>query len=413
MPQSDHMDIGVFGVRGIPSTYSGFETFLTALLPELARRGHRVTIYCRRYVPRGDGAGTYSGVRQVWLPSIATKQLDTLTHGWLCAAAAMIPPRSHDAMLVCNVANAPACRVITRAGIPVILNTDGQEWLRGKWGLAARTYFRWCASIAGSSATALVSDCNAMRAVYLSEFKAESSVIPYCWESIDSSTDRPNGPSMPTLLSELAVEKRRFFVAGGRLVPENNVEVIAEGYARTDVPLPLLVLGTANYNSSARRKLRALEHDDGRIRLVGHVASRARYRALISSALAYLHGHSVGGMNPSLVEAMAAGALIAALDTPFNREVLGAPGIYFQRSTSSISNIVTELGTLDAALATEIRTGNRRRAMSNFPLSAIAEAYESLLGSVSDRGTRARPVRMTTRWEEPLLSRRDVEPGDD
>lgn len=120
------MNIGVYGSRGIPSTYSGYETFLTVLLPELVRRGHAVTIYCRRDAVPDEPE--YQGVRKRFLPSIQTKELGTLTHGALSAVTARA--RRHDVILVVNPANALFCWAATRTGQPVVLNTDGQEWLR-------------------------------------------------------------------------------------------------------------------------------------------------------------------------------------------------------------------------------------------------------------------------------------------
>ena len=80
------LNVGVYGARGIPSTYGGYETFLTALLPELASRGHQVTTYCRR--SEGVEDGEYEGVKRVWLPEIATKQLSTLSHGLIASLMA-------------------------------------------------------------------------------------------------------------------------------------------------------------------------------------------------------------------------------------------------------------------------------------------------------------------------------------
>ena len=182
------MNIGVYGSRGIPSTYSGYETFLTVLLPELVRRGHAVTIYCRRgAVPEQP---EYKGVKKRFLRSLQTKELGTLTHGALSAIATRV--RNHDVVLVVNPANALFCWGATLTGQPVVLNTDGQEWLRGKWGPVGRRAFRFFASIAGRASTALISDSVAMAHVYRDEFAAGSTVIPYCWTDLTPEGGNPN-----------------------------------------------------------------------------------------------------------------------------------------------------------------------------------------------------------------------------
>ena len=315
-----HLNIGVYGSRGIPSTYSGYETFLTFLLPELARRGHAVTIYCRHgAVPEGP---EYEGVTKRFLRSLQTKELGTLTHGALSAVAARF--RNHDVVLVVNPANALFCWGATRTGQAVVLNTDGQEWLRGKWGPLGRRAFRFFASIAGRASTALISDSVAMAHVYRDEFGAESTVIPYCWTDLTT----VGGESR---LAQLGLEEGAFACCAGRLIPENNAVPLARAYLESGAHWPLVVLGTANYDSPVQRELSALARGDDRLRLIGHVADRSEYAALVRGAGLYFHTHSVGGINPSLVEAMGLGASILALDTPFNREALGEHGRYFGR----------------------------------------------------------------------------------
>jgi glycosyltransferase involved in cell wall biosynthesis len=383
------LDIGVFGARGIPSTYSGYETFLTVLLPELARRGHRVTMYCRRGVgvPGREG---FRGVRCRSLPSVRTKQLDTLSHGLVASVAASVA--RHDAALVCNIANVPFVALLRRSGVPVVLNTDGQEWLRGKWGKAARSYFHWCARKAGGAATALVSDCNAMRDLYATDFGADSTVIPYCWNGLlEDDAGATDG-------ERHALPAGAYLVTGGRLVPENNIDLIAEAYVETTHEEPLLILGEANYASPVVRRLHELAALDSRIRIVGHVSSRSGFRAMLGNARAYVHGHSVGGMNPSLVEAMASGAAVVALDTRFNREVLGPSAFYFERDRSSVQRVLQHVADATPSELERYRDQLRARAVERFDLVPIADAYERLLIAVSEARRRAE-TRLTTLWE--------------
>ncbi|HMS12642.1 MAG TPA: glycosyltransferase [Microthrixaceae bacterium] len=159
---SSGLDIGVYGARGVPSTYSGYETFLTTLLPELVRRGDRVTMYCRP----GDGMDNseWEGVRRRVLPALPGKNFNTLTHGLVAGVAARLA--RHDVVLVVNVANAAYCAIGRYTRQPTLLNTDGQEWLRDKWGGTAKQVFHRSARIAGRCATALVADCEAMAAIW-------------------------------------------------------------------------------------------------------------------------------------------------------------------------------------------------------------------------------------------------------
>ncbi len=378
------LDIGVFGARSIPSTYSGYETFLTTLLPELVARGHRVTMYCRR--GETDGTGDYLGVRRVLLPAIPGKQWNTLSHGLIASLRART--EQHDVVFAVNVANAPFCAFHRFTNRPVVLNTDGQEWLRGKWGAAGRMFFKSSARVAGHCATALVSDCEAMADVYRDEFHAQSTVIPYCVPALDLRKETG-------VLDRVGVTPREYFIVGARLNPENNVDTIAEAYSRSSLPLPLLVLGAANYDSPVAAHLNDIAAHDERIRVLGHVDDRSEFFQLLGAARSYLHGHSVGGMNPSLVEAMHAGAYIAALDTPFNRETLGSAGRYF--TLDSLAGVLGEVLAESDETACDRRCDAQSRAAARYSVAAVVDGYEELLISAAVSPSRG-PVVVPTRW---------------
>lgn len=379
------MDIGVYGARGIPSTYSGYETFLTTLLPRLAERGHTVTVYCR---PGDDMSSTpWHGVRRRVLPALGGKNTSTLTHG---LSASIVARRAgHDVVLAVNVANAAYTALGRLTGQPTLLNTDGQEWLRGKWGGVARKVFHTSARVAGRCATGLIADCQAMRDVYVDEFDAEASVIPYCAPSIDWSPDA-------TSLERHGVEQRSYLLIAGRHNPENNLHRVAEVVAASDLDLSLLVLGTANYDSPVTNRLNELAAADERIRVIGHVGSRPEFLDLIHHAAAYLHGHSVGGINPSLVEAMFAGARVVALDTAFNSEVLGDTGELFELDPPSL---VPTLRRVLAESETERRTACEAatsRIAEQYATERVVDAYEAVLAAAV--GCRSTGLVVSTPW---------------
>lgn len=382
------LDIGVFGARGIPSTYSGYETFLTVMLPELVARGHRVTMYCRR--GEVEPVSSYLGVRCVDLPSVRSKQLSTVTHGYLAAARAAAA--RHDVLLVVNVGNAGACLMSRLLGSRVVLNTDGQEWNRLKWGRVARSVFLASAHLARHSAAALVADSAAMQDIYRRRFGAESTVIPYCWTEIE--------PAPTEELATFGLESRKYFLVAGRLTPENNADAIAEAYVATDLPYPLLVLGTANYRSPVSRRLAELERRDSRIVVGGHIGDRNQFALVLRESLGYIHGHSVGGINPVLIEAMGCGARILALDTPFNREALGDCGDYFSEPASDLAAALDRIVS-ESRTANEVsRRQARRRAHGRFSREEVADAYELLMASAARRDRRSGSS-MPTLWDRP------------
>jgi glycosyltransferase involved in cell wall biosynthesis len=387
------LDIGVYGARGVPSTYSGYETFLTQLLPALVERGDRVTAYCR--AGEGFDATVWRGVERRVLPAVTGKNSSTLTHGVVAAVAARAA--RHDVVLVVNVANAAYCGLARWTGQPVVLNVDGQEWLRGKWGRTARTVFRGSARIARHCATALVADGAAMADVYRDEFRSPSTVIPYC---ITTAGWQPGTAAV----TEAGLEPGRYLLVAGRLNPENNIDRIAAAYAASDLPLPLVVLGAANYDSPVADVLGRLAASDARIRVLGHVGSRQAFFDLVHHATAYLHGHSVGGTNPSLVEAMAVGARIAANDTPFSRETLGGQGVLFRlgadAGAAGLVPVLRQVLAADPAEDARVRRATRHRAEHHFSEDAVVDAYRAVLAAAAAVRW-PRTVVVPTMWSAP------------
>jgi glycosyltransferase involved in cell wall biosynthesis len=170
-------------------------------------------------------------------------------------------------------------------------------------------------------------------------------------------------------------------------------------FSASSLDTTLVILGAANYDSPVQRELDLLARRDDRVRVMGHVGDRSAFLDLLHGASAYIHGHSVGGMNPSLVEAMRAEALIVALDTVFNREVLGEEGIYFPGGIGRVGDLTA---VLEKVLAMEARACDRRRraararAEAEFATADVVDAYAALLGATSSSGRRS--VRIPTRW---------------
>ena len=380
------LSIGVYGARGVPSTYSGYETFLTTLLPELVERGHDVTMYCR--TGEGMESTPWKGVERVVLPALPGKSFNTLSHGLVAAVAARF--KRHDVILAVNVANAAYTVVGRVTGQPTVLNTDGQEWDRGKWGNTAKKVFLGSAKIARRCASGLIADCKAMGDIYRDDFDADSTVIPYCAPDLDWVADPGN-------VTKHGLTPGEYLIIAGRLNPENNIHRVAEAVAASDLDLPLAVLGAANYDSPVVSQLQELAANDERIRLMGHVGSRTEFLDLLHHAKAYIHGHSVGGINPSIVEAMSVGSRVVAFDTTFNREALGPAGATFTFEDDGLASAVRTVIDSSPEADAKIRAAAAGRIVEEYSLDAVVGAYEQLLIEAAEHGRRTGLV-MPTRW---------------
>jgi glycosyltransferase involved in cell wall biosynthesis len=251
------------------------------------------------------------------------------------------------------------------------MNVDGLEWERGKWGFFGRTYFKSAARSAVRFCNRLITDAEGMRQVYLERFGKDTTMIAY-GANIQSSTQ-------PELIRQFGLEPGSYYLAVGRLVPENCTDLIISGFLAADSPKRLIVVGGANYESDFHRRLRALGTD--RVTFTGHVNDQTLLKELYCNSFAYIHGHSVGGTNPALLSAMGYGACILAHDTVFNREVLSDAGLYFSRDAKVLGALIRKVEG-DPSLVSELRLRGPKRIKGHYTWEKITGQYEQLFREV-------------------------------
>src|SRR5262245_4860460 len=217
----------MFGLRGLrpDREISGFETAFSEIAPRLVGRGHFVTMYCRAGAHSRERRVAHdSGVELRYVPSPGGKNLSAVTSTSLAVAHALAT-RRFDVWLFVNVGMGHHAALARLSGRPVVMNVDGLDWQRGKWGPIARTYFRSAARSAVRWCTALITDAEAMQALYARELGRETEMIAL-GASIELS-------SQPHLIEELGVEDGEYYLIVSRLIPENSLEVMLAGFRRS------------------------------------------------------------------------------------------------------------------------------------------------------------------------------------
>jgi glycosyltransferase involved in cell wall biosynthesis len=235
-------------------------------------------------------------------------------------------------------------------GIRHAVNMDGIEWQRQKWSPLARRWLRLNERAAVKLSDLLISDHPQIQCYLKDSLRANSTMIAY---GVDMSADSSAVDANHPVLSGQA--ERPYFLVIARPEPENQVHVLLEAYMRSRSDQDLLVVGNFDANSYGAE----LKRSYAKVRFVGPVYEMAALNALRQRATLYLHGHSVGGTNPSLIEAMAAGALVAAHDNPFNRWVLGNDGGIFFSSADDLSAL---MAAPPSPQARSLMIGNARQA---------------------------------------------------
>lgn len=363
--------VAILGGRGYPSTYGGYETLIRNLVPDWVSRGLEVTVYCRSR-PSRLRSWSADGATCRWTPGVESKSLSTLTYGLTGQLDAR--NRSFDAALVLNIANGFFLPLLGERGVGTALNTDGIEWERGKWGALGRRVFYAAAKASARWADVLVADSQEIGRIWQHEFGIDSTFIPYGAPVLPDQTDRR--------VRELGLEPGTYVLVVARLIPENNVDLTLDALELCGRP-PTVVVGDANYGTEIECRLKALDRD-GRAKWLGHVDEPAWLDELWARAGAYVHGHSVGGTNPALLQALGAGAPTLALDTPFNSEVLSAPEQLYPASPARLAEKIRKLID-DESLRREWSQRGQRLVAARYDWSQISQKYLDALQEAQKR----------------------------
>lgn len=365
------MRIALLGTRGIPGRYGGFETFAEELAARLVTRGHRVTVYCRSHYA-APGLRACRGAGLVVLPTIRSKHFDTPVHTLL--SCLHLAARRTDAAIFCNAANAVFTVGARILGVPTILNVDGLERNRRKWGRAARAWYRYSERLSTLCPDAVVSDARVIERYYRERYGLETTYIAY---------GAPRGPvHTHQVLEKLGLRSREYLLYVSRFEPENNALLVVREFERSATNKTLVMVGDAPYAEAYIKRVRAT--GDARIVFPGAVYGTA-YAELQSHCLGYIHATEVGGTHPALVEALGRRCAVLYLDTPENREAAGTAGLPFTARPGALRARVDQLCAASAATLDRLRADAGREAAGRYDWEAVTDAYERLLRQLAGR----------------------------
>jgi len=356
--------IALMGTRGAPALYGGFETAVEEIGKRLVRRGYNVTVYCRN---PGQKITEFEGMKLVNLPAIKHRMAETLSHTTISAAHAIIKDRP-DVCLLLNAGNAPLLGPLKLAGIPTAIHLDGLESKREKWrGMGAR-YYAWAEKSAITHGREVIADAQGIADYVKNNYGRDCWVIPYGAEVIDPGASR---------LGELNLEPKDYHLIVARIEPENHVFEAVHGYLASEQTQPLVIVGSAPYADWYKDKIAEVvkANPDRDIRLIGGMYDQELLNELYANARTYIHGHSVGGTNPSLLRAMGAGAPVLAFDCVFNREVTDNKGEFW----GSAEQLAGELNSLDTKRMQEFSQAGRVRIREHYQWDLVTDHYEKLI----------------------------------
>lgn len=357
------MKVAILGARGIPAQYGGFETFAEQLAIRLVERGHDVTVFC-------EGAQcTSEKYKGVDLRFVRVRDLGPLTTVIYDATCLWIARSAFDVIYMLGYGSSALCWLPRIWGRQVWINMDGLEWARAKWNSIARLYLRLAETIAMTTPNRIIADAAAIKANLQSRHRKlpPCDVIPYGCEIVTSADSDQ--------LRLFGLNPGSYFLVVCRFEPENHIKEIIEGFLGSDTRAKLVLVGDHTQKSSYVQSLGKYASD--RLLFTGPVYDHSKIQALRYFCRAYLHGHSVGGTNPSLLEAMGCGNVVIANDNLFNREVIGDSALFFStaKELSACINSV-DSGGADTA---NMGVGAVERVKQFYTWDRIADYYCDLI----------------------------------
>ncbi|MBP9923059.1 MAG: DUF1972 domain-containing protein [Bacteroidia bacterium] len=357
------MKIAIVGTKGIPATYGGFETFAFHLAKHLSGASHEITVVNEN----GNYAINFDFPVQIAF-SKYNKSKNPLLFYW---QSIKLVCKSHDIVLICGVGGA-AFYPFYRKDAILITNVDGLEHLRKKYTFLQRK---------------LVFVLQKFAAMFSDHLVADSFEVEKYWgkrfpKNINRISSIAYGAEVPvkfndSILTELGIAANDYYLVVARIVPENNLLLILEAFKLYKGRKKLIVVGNANDNQFA---LSISISTDDRLRFIGSLYEKDKLDSLRVNCFAYIHGHSVGGTNPALLEAMVCKSVCLCHDNVFNREVTGSNQEYFK----SASELVTLMEELEKDESRKLDLSNKafNRVVENYSWEKIAMQYEDLFSQI-------------------------------
>lgn len=333
------MKIAIVGIVGVPASYGGLETLAENLLDN---EDHEFTIYCSS-LHYACKMKTYKNSRLVYFP-ISANGIFGVLYDFVCLIHSVFT--NHKKILVLGVSSAPLFKILKffSPTLQIIVNIDGLEWRREKWGVLAKLYLRFATWLAIKHSDKVIADNDAISEFVTFRYGAQTEMIAYGGDHALVGSEKAD------ILSKISLLKR-YSLSVCRIEPENNVSIILEAFKQSGENIIFI----GNWDSSDYGKsLHDFYSKCTNITLLHPIYCADSLYTYRKNCALYLHGHSVGGTNPSLVEIMHFGCPIIAFDCVFNRSTLENHGGYFHSVESLLSQVEKYLTSKDIDVFREI-----------------------------------------------------------
>lgn len=366
------LKIAIIGTRGIPNKYGGFEQLAQYLSIGLIKKGHAVAVYSSHKHPFKEKSLKGVEIIRCYDPECHIGTAGQFIYDLNCIRDAR--KRNFDVLLFLGYSSSSIWGRFYPKQPVIISNMDGLEWKRLKYSRTVRWFLKYAEQFAVKYSDHYIADSTAIQSYLKKEYEIESSYIPYGAKIYNETDDE--------LLKNYNISAQNYYMLIARMEPENNIEIILDGFHQSNTNKKFLVIG--NINNRFGKYLFSKFSNDERIYFLGAIYDTKITHTLKALSLLYFHGHSVGGTNPSLLEAMASRAVVAAHDNEFNRAVLQNDSYYF-KTANNVKNLINQV-TIDEK-EERMKCNNLKKIKNEYNWQNIIDQYETFMTECYNKHT--------------------------
>lgn len=379
-------NIFIIGSKGIPANYGGFETFVDKLTEKSKNQQINYYVAC---MGESKKEFTYNGARcfNVPVPEIGSAKAVLYDILSIRECVKYIKSNKLDNPIIYIL----ACRIgpflnfyknkLSQIGIKVYINPDGHEWKRSKWNKFIRAYWKYSEKLMIKNADYVICDSIEIQKYIKNEYlkyKPQTTYISY-GADLEKSKLANDDKNLNEWYEKFNIQKDNYYLIVGRFVPENNYETIIREFMRTGTKKDLVII--TNYEGNKfyfelEEKLGFI--NDKRVKFVGTLYDKELIKKIRENAYAYIHGHEVGGTNPSLLEALACTKVNLLYDVNFNKEVAQSSSLYFTKEINNLASLIETVEKFDDEKRFDLGKEAYNRIKHNYSWNKIVDSYEKL-----------------------------------
>ena len=357
------MKIAILGTRGIPNNHGGFEQFAEHLSVHLANKGHDISVYNSHNHPYTESEWNGVQIIHKYDPEDKIGTAGQFVYDFNCILDSR--KRGFDVILQLGYTSSSVWGRLLPSGSTIITNMDGLEWKRSKYSKYVRKFLKYAEKLGVKTSDFLVSDSIGIQNHIKEKYSKDSTYIAYGAYVF-------HNPDVQTC-DKYQVRQFEYDMLIARLEPENNIEVILDGVVESNTDTDFLVIG--KHETKFGEYLKSKYKNQMNIRFLGGIYNQEDLNNLRFYSNLYFHGHSVGGTNPSLLEAMGSNSFIIANDNIFNKSILGQNAFYFKNKNDVINHIKNK----KKADFQELIDANKQKILTDFKWDLINNKYEKFM----------------------------------